>query len=130
MKQMKTAILTAALVALPAIAQAQTPMPGFYIGAEGGLNWMLNFNANTPVAAAPVVGVTPGTGWMAGGVIGYDFVGPRVELEGIYRWNPTNIGVPGTGINNQMRGPMISNTAPPNTQRRQPRRKKTMPKKA
>jgi len=98
----KALIAAAAFVALPAIAQAQTPMPGFYVGAEGGLNWMMNFNANTPVAAAPVVGVTPGTGWMAGGVIGYDFVGPRVELEGIYRWNPTNIGVPGTGINNQI----------------------------
>ncbi|WP_421995457.1 OmpA family protein [Reyranella sp.] len=91
-----------AVVALPAIAQAQSPAPGVYIGAEGGLNWLLNFNANTNVAAAPVVGVTPGTGWAAGGVIGYDFVGPRVELEGVYRWNPTNVGVPGTAINNQI----------------------------
>ena len=33
----KALIAAAALVALPAIAQAQTPMPGFYIGAEGGL---------------------------------------------------------------------------------------------
>ncbi|MDP1837118.1 MAG: outer membrane beta-barrel protein, partial [Reyranella sp.] len=98
----KALIAAAAFVALPAIAQAQTPMPGFYVGAEGGLNWMMNFNANTPVAAAPVVGVTPGTGWMAGGVIGYDFVGPRVELEGVYRWNPTNVGVPGSAINNQI----------------------------
>ncbi len=46
--------------------------------------------------------VTPQLGWMAGGVIGYDFVGPRVELEGIYRWNPTNVGVPGTAVNNQV----------------------------
>ena len=76
----------AALVALPVMAQAQSPSPGVYIGAEGGINWLLNFNANTNIPAMPVVGVTPGTGWMAGGVIGYDFVGPRVELEGIYRW--------------------------------------------
>ena len=27
------------------------------------------------------------TGWAAGGKVGYDFVGPRVELEGIYRCN-------------------------------------------
>ena len=39
---------------------------------------------------------------MAGGVIGYDFVGPRVELEGIYRWNGTNVGLPGTALNNQV----------------------------
>jgi OmpA-OmpF porin, OOP family len=100
---MKKALMAAVFVALPAIAQAQTPMPGFYIGAEGGLNWMMNFTAapNNPALPA-TVGVTPGTGWMAGGVIGYDFVGPRVELEGIYRNNPTNIGIPGTALNNQV----------------------------
>jgi len=58
-----------------------------YIGAEGGVNWLLNFNANTNLPIAPVVGVQPNTGWAAGGVIGYDFVGPRVELEGVYRSN-------------------------------------------
>ncbi len=99
---MKKALMAAAaLVALPVMAQAQSPSPGVYIGAEGGVNWLLNFNANTNLPIAPVVGVTPSTGWMAGGVIGYDFVGPRVELEGIYRWNGTNIrslsfsGMPG-----------------------------------
>ncbi|CAN5918995.1 OmpA family protein [soil metagenome] len=100
---MKKALMAAAaLVALPVMAQAQSPSPGVYIGAEGGINWLLNFTANTNVPAFPTVGVTPGLGWAAGGVIGYDFVGPRVELEGIYRWNPTNIGAPGTGVNNQI----------------------------
>jgi len=100
---MKKALMAAAaLVALPVMAQAQSPSPGVYIGVEGGVNWLLNFNANTNIPAAPVIGVTPGTGWMAGGVIGYDFVGPRVELEGIYRWNSTNIGLPGTAVNNQI----------------------------
>jgi len=100
---MKKALLAAAaVVALPVMAQAQTPEPGLYIGAEGGINWLTNFTVNTAVPAAPIVGVTPGMGWMAGGVIGYDFVGPRVELEGIYRWNPTNVGVPGTAVNNQV----------------------------
>jgi hypothetical protein len=38
----KSWIAAAALVALPT-AHAQTPLqyPGFYISAEGGLNWML-----------------------------------------------------------------------------------------
>ena len=35
-------------------------------------------------------------------MIGYDFVGPRVELEGVYRNNQLNIGLPGTAINNQV----------------------------
>ena len=38
----KTLMAAAALVALPVMAQAQTPSSGVYIGAEGGLNWMLN----------------------------------------------------------------------------------------
>ena len=75
---MKKALLAAAaLVALPAMAQAQTAAPGFYIGAEGGLNWLLN----TTILGTSI---TPQTGFAAGGVIGYDFVGPRVELEGVY----------------------------------------------
>jgi OmpA-OmpF porin, OOP family len=92
----------AALVALPVMAQAQSPSPGVYIGAEGGLNWLLNFTASTNIPALPTVSVTPQTGWAVGGVIGYDFVGPRVELEGVYRNNQINVGVPGTAINNQV----------------------------
>ncbi len=81
---MKKALMAAAaFVALPVMAQAQTPSSGFYIGAEGGLNWLLNTTING-------VGVSPSTGFAAGGVIGYDFVGPRVELEGVYRSNPVN----------------------------------------
>src|SRR5216684_3717971 len=100
---MKKALLAAAaLVALPVMAQAQAPSPGVYIGAEGGLNWLLNFTANTNNPVFPTVSVTPQTGWAVGGVIGYDFVGPRVELEGVYRNNQLNIGVPGTAINNQV----------------------------
>jgi outer membrane protein OmpA-like peptidoglycan-associated protein len=94
---MKKALLAAAaIVALPVVAQAQTAAPGFYIGAEGGANWLLN----TTIAG---VGVTPQTGWAAGGMIGYDFVGPRVELEGIYRQNQFNATLfNGTAINNQV----------------------------
>jgi len=80
---MKKALMAAAaLVALPVMAQAQTPSSGFYVGAEGGLNWLLNTTISNQT-------VTPQTGWAAGGVVGYDFVGPRVELEGMYRSNNT-----------------------------------------
>jgi OOP family OmpA-OmpF porin len=86
---MKKALMAAvALVALPVMAQAQTPSSGFYIGAEGGLNWLLN----TTIANQQV---SPQTGFAVGGKVGYDFVGPRVELEGLYRSNSTNTFVSG-----------------------------------
>jgi len=78
-------------MALPIAAQAQSlQYPGFYIGAEGGLNWMFQTNAATPFGASGTL--YPSTGWAAGGMIGYDFVGPRVELEGIYRSNQATVG--------------------------------------
>jgi opacity protein-like surface antigen len=81
----KILLATVALFGLPGGAEAQslqsvfTPKPtnpGFYLGPEGGLNWLLN-NGNYDMD----------TGFAVGGVIGYDFVGPRVELEGVYRSN-------------------------------------------
>jgi len=90
----KKALATAvALVALPVVAQAQTlQYPGFYIGAIGGVNWLFN-NSFTLTASVPgaigstTASVSNNTGWAAGGMIGYDFVGPRVEVEGMYRDN-------------------------------------------
>ena len=99
----KALVAAAALMVLPVAAQAQSPAPGVYIGAEGGLNWLLNFTANTNLAPNfATVSVTPQTGWAGGGVIGYDFVGPRVEIEGVYRQNGLNIGVPNTAINSKV----------------------------
>ncbi len=98
---MKKALMAAAaFIALPVIAQAQTPSSGFYIGAEGGVNWLLN--TNVTAANGTQVGVSPQTGFAAGGVIGYDFVGPRVELEGVYRANQTNLTVPGFAQSNNI----------------------------
>jgi outer membrane protein OmpA-like peptidoglycan-associated protein len=92
---MKKVLLGAvALVVLPmaaANAQLFTPgqsYPGFYVGAEGGLNWLLQNNSNSY-----------NTGYAVGGKIGYDFVGPRVELEGLYRNNQGSGFVPfGNGV--------------------------------
>jgi OOP family OmpA-OmpF porin len=79
----KSLLAAAAALVLPVAANAQTgsAFPGFYIGAEGGLNWLLNNNS-----------YQMDTGWAAGGKLGYDFVGPRVELEGMYHSNT------GTGV--------------------------------
>jgi OmpA-OmpF porin, OOP family len=94
---MKKALIAAAtLVALPVLAQAQSlQYPGFYVGVEGGVNWMLNTTILNQ-------SVSPNTGFAAGGVVGYDFVGPRVEIEGVYRNNTNNTGYPGLAISNQI----------------------------
>jgi OOP family OmpA-OmpF porin len=69
--------VVAAMAFLPAVAQAQSSnTPGFYVGVEGGANWL----------DLPHTGGEK-TGFAAGGVVGYDFVGPRIELEGVWRNN-------------------------------------------
>jgi OOP family OmpA-OmpF porin len=81
---MKKILLGAvALIVLPVVSHAQSAwftqgpsFPGFYVGPQGGLNWLLNSN-----------NYNFDLGYAVGGVIGYDFVGPRVELEGMYRNN-------------------------------------------
>jgi OOP family OmpA-OmpF porin len=89
----KASATAAALVVLPVAAQAQTlQYPGFYIGAIGGLNWLFNNSTNATLSTPfgtfnQQVNVSNNTGWAAGGMIGYDFVGPRVEVEGMYRDN-------------------------------------------
>jgi outer membrane protein OmpA-like peptidoglycan-associated protein len=88
---MKKMVLAAALIAVPVMAHAQTPAtPGFYIGGEGGVNWMFNTTANVP-GFGGLVNIYPATGWAAGGMIGYDFVGPRIEAEGIFRSNQATL---------------------------------------
>ena len=106
---MKKILATVALAALPVMASTGAhaqATPGFYIGAEGGANWLLNTN---------IFGlqVYPATGWAVGAVVGYDFVGPRVELEVVYRQNQHNINFGPRAISNDHNGieqlsPMIN----------------------
>jgi opacity protein-like surface antigen len=92
-----------ALLALAPIAtsaqQAGTSLQGtgFYVGLESGLNWLLNSNGNSNQ-----------TGYAVGGVAGFDFFGPRLELEVMYRNNAGNGPAPfapggwATGQTNQL----------------------------
>jgi OOP family OmpA-OmpF porin len=87
----KVLVAAVALAALPIAAQAQSlQYPGFYVGIEGGGNWMFNTNVTTPFGQGGTL--YPQLGWAAGGMIGYDFVGPRVEIEGVYRNNQATVG--------------------------------------
>ncbi len=87
----KASILAAALIAAPIAAQAQdafVPFQGFYIAGGGGAVWALSSNP----------GVTTYTGWLAGGKIGYDFLGPRVDLEVGYGRIGNNVFFPGSAV--------------------------------
>jgi len=94
MKKLLTlGVLVLAPVVVPVAAQAQiNAQPGFYIGAGGGLDWFIGSNANA----------STWTGWAVGGKAGYDFVGPRVELEVGYGQVPTSANIPGTAINGKV----------------------------
>ncbi|TWT10118.1 OmpA family protein [Reyranella sp. CPCC 100927] len=96
MKAKLGAIAAATLVAAPLAANAQTVnMPGFYVGLAGGANFM-NFST---------LGKTKEkVGFAAGGVVGYDLVGPRVELEFLYRQNKNK----GVGKNMYQYTPMVN----------------------
>src|SRR5262249_36813209 len=84
----KKILIAATSVLLPAVAQAQTinAQPGPYVTLGGGAAWQIG---NTPNASTS-------TGWAAGGAAGYDFVGPRLELNAGYGQIPTSANIPGT----------------------------------
>ncbi len=103
---MKRMVVGAALLAAaPFAAQAQSLQPGgFYIAAEGGANWMFSTSPTSTFtwAAPQSFGTVTGnsnayfnTGWVAGGALGYDFIGLRVEAEGVYRENTGTLAVGG-----------------------------------
>jgi outer membrane protein OmpA-like peptidoglycan-associated protein len=77
-------------MALPIAANAQSlQYPGFYVGAEGGGTWMFQTSTGTPFGTGTIY---PDIGFAVGGMVGYDFVGPRVEIEGVYRRNTATVG--------------------------------------
>jgi OOP family OmpA-OmpF porin len=95
----KMLMAATALVGLSSMAQAQEipAYQGFYLGATGGAEWLLG-SATLPNGQT----VTTSTGWSAGARAGYDFVGPRVELEGRYYQATINTSVPASAINGKL----------------------------
>ncbi len=98
---MKKALFVAgALVALPSMGHAQefAPLPGFYIGAGAGAVWYLS--STTSVGGS----FTSTTGFLADVVAGYDFVGPRVELEVGFGFIPFTANLAGTAARSNFSG--------------------------
>ena len=89
---MRKILITAAFVFLPMTAYAQDELPAFegvYVGLGGGATWAINNSS----------AVSTSTGYVVGGKLGYDFLGPRIELEGGYGHIPSNAFLPGTALN-------------------------------
>jgi OOP family OmpA-OmpF porin len=98
---MKRSLFVAgALVAMPWMAQAQefAPLPGFYIGAGAGAVWYLS--STTSVGGS----FSSTTGFLADIVAGYDFVGPRVELEVGFGFIPFTANLAGTAARSNFSG--------------------------
>src|ERR1044072_6249860 len=98
---MKKALFVAgALVALPSMGHAQefAPLPGFYIGAGAGAVWYLS--STTSVGGS----FSSTTGFLADIVAGYDFVGPRVELEVGFGFIPITANLAGTAARSNVSG--------------------------
>jgi outer membrane protein OmpA-like peptidoglycan-associated protein len=92
--KLKTGLMAATILALPALAQAQ-PVTGVYVGAGAGANWR-----NQSTAGQLSVGTE--TGWVAVGSVGYGFGnGFRAELEGNYRYNSLGTSRAGSFSGNQ-----------------------------
>ena len=98
---MKKALYVAgALVLLPSIGHTQefAPLPGFYIGAGVGGAWYLN---STTTVGGTFSGTT---GMLADVVAGYDFVGPRVELEVGFGFIPFTANLANTAAQSNFSG--------------------------
>jgi outer membrane protein OmpA-like peptidoglycan-associated protein len=94
----KSLIAAAVLAAMPVMAQAQTlQYPGFYAGVEGGGNYMFNTTLQVPTFGT-AANIYPQIGYAFGGMVGYDFVGPRVELEGAYRNSQSTVNTFGVNF--------------------------------
>ena len=97
----KALCVAGALVLLPSIGHAQefAPLPGFYIGAGAGGAWYLP-------SSTTIGGTFSGTtGMLADVVAGYDFVGPRVELEVGFGFIPFTANLAGTAAHGGGAGP-------------------------
>jgi outer membrane protein OmpA-like peptidoglycan-associated protein len=96
----KALCVAGALVLSPSIGQAQefAPLPGFYIGAGAGAVWYLS--STTSIGGS----FSSTTGFLADIVAGYDFVGPRVEIEVGFGFIPFTANLAGTAAASNFSG--------------------------
>jgi outer membrane protein OmpA-like peptidoglycan-associated protein len=122
--KLRSLLLTATILAVPAAAMAAEPVNGVYVGLGAGFDYLNTVNGTNLVLAAPIPGnpgrgipvnsanLTSSGGWAALGSVGWGFGnGLRLEVEGDYRQNHTRIGnsvYVGGGANFQQTGVFVN----------------------
>ena len=92
--------------------RSRSSREAFTSASKAALNWIFNSSFNSTftirrsaAARSRTRTLTWNTGYVLGGALGYDFVGPRIEVEGAYRANNGTLAVGGVvgsaGINFQ-----------------------------
>jgi outer membrane protein OmpA-like peptidoglycan-associated protein len=104
---LRSALLAATILALPAVAMAQ-PITGLYVGAGVGANYLMDSTLKSSAVSPKIKG---STGFVGLGGIGYGLGnGVRLELEGNYRTTSSRVrgsGATGGGTV-QSFGPMLN----------------------
>ncbi len=119
--KLRSALLTATLLATPAVAMAQ-PVSGLYIGGGAGFDYLNSLNGknlvipvpNTPNQTLPInsANLKSNGGFVGLASIGWGFGnGLRLEVEGNYRQNQVHVGnsnIVGGGAQFQQYGAMVN----------------------
>jgi len=105
--KLRSALLAATFLAVPAVAMAQ-PISGLYVGAGVGANYLMDLNVKASGGSAKLKGAV---GFVGLGSVGYGLGnGLRLELEGNYRNTASRLR--GTGVTGggtvQTFGPMFN----------------------
>ena len=96
--KIRSLLLAATVLALPAVAMASEPVNGVYVGLGAGFDLLntvngQNFTIGGFSANVPRANLSSNGGWLVLGSVGYGFGnGLRVELEGNYRQNQVHVG--------------------------------------
>ena len=102
--KLRSLLLAATVMALPAAAMAAEPVNGIYVGLGAGFDLLNNLNGKNYTVQGGWNGITRDNsipsgnlgsngGWLVLGSVGYGFGnGLRVEIEGNYRQNHVNVG--------------------------------------
>ena len=122
--KLRSLLLAATILAVPAAVMAAEPVNGVYVGLGAGFDYLNTVNGTNLVLPLPITGnpgngvpvnsanLTSNGGWVALGSVGWGFGnGLRLEVEGDFRQNHVRVGnsvYVGGGANYQEGGVFVN----------------------